>query len=347
MWHKFFSLLLLLTLAGCDRSGPEALLNNYSERVSRVLEVESPPLALSSVPAFPPRRSRILPTESLREGLLDVLQLKQCGMLTLIAERNSSLGKVYTPASRLLYELRFYQQIHQCYTTLQQASAPDPELLLQVSHIVAVKQRNLSLELWNGLYTAAEMEQHFARNAAPLKIGAPPLPAAALATIQVTVQRTLAGKPLNEITLEQLTNSFAALHASDAGASLLQSLKLLTAYLQQVSESIEQRLKDKPMCLQGRPTPQADILHNVFRKYYAGDVQPYMALVQRQGEPWFNLHQIILSAFAEQGQLPAAMHQYQQRLTALWQQYIQARNNHTQSWQKILRQCGLMPSNNS
>jgi hypothetical protein len=29
---------------------------------------------------------------------------------------------------------------------------------------------------------------------------------------------------------------------------------------------------------------------------------------------------------------------------SLWMQYIKARNKHTQAWQTLLKQCGMMPA---
>ncbi len=322
------------------------MLEDYSQRVSRVLEIERPEVVYPAIPAFPPRRLRLVAIPEIREGLLDVLNLRQCGLLSMIAERNSSLGKVYTPASRMLYELQFYQGIRHCAALLRDDPNAEPALVLQVNQILASKQKNLPAELWNGVYTAPEVEQHFALNAKPLAAASNPSPAAAMKTLLFASQRALNREQLPPELLQEVEAAYAQLHRSEAGAQTLQSLRLLTAYLTQTAQTIEQRLAQRPMCFKQQTTPQANILRNVFQKYYAGAVQPYMAEVQRHADSWLSVNQQLWHFFAETGVLSESMQHYRELWfggQGLWPGYEQARNRHTRAWQEILTQCGLMP----
>lgn len=333
---------------GCGQQNDiEDMLDDYSLRVSRVLDIEQPKAMFPAIPAFPPRRARLQPTTEIREGLLDVLKLKHCGLLPMIAERNSSLGKVYTPASRLIYELKFYQGIRSCAQLLQDDPATDRDLIRQVTEILRLKQLNLPPELWNGIYTAAEIEQHFALSAAPLARDNNPSPSAPMQTLLFATQAALNNQQINAELIKQVEAAYAELHQSEAGAQILQSLRLLTAYLNQTANIIELRLAERPLCFQQQPTPQATILRNVFQKYYAAAVQPYMAEVQRHASSWIGTHQQLWQLFENEGVMPENMHNYRALWLGeqgLWRRYEQARNRHTEAWQQILTQCGLMPS---
>ena len=120
---------------------------------------------------------------------------------------------------------------------------------------------------------------------------------------------------------------------------------MMTQTLDRTAQAIETRLKRKPFCFPDHKPPRATTLYNVFQKFYAGKVQPYMAVIQRQGNPWFTLHDELIT------QLPTSkdMQNYQQQVlgldiqTSLWGQWVQARERHTKAWQAILGQCNMMP----
>ena len=70
-----------------------------------------------------------------------------------------------------------------------------------------------------------------------------------------------------------------------------------------------------------------------------------MAVIQRQGNPWFTLHDELMSQLLA----PPAIQNYQQQVvgisvkSSLWGKWVQARQRHTKAWQKILGQCNMMP----
>jgi hypothetical protein len=356
------ALLLCLSalLTACEGSSPEAMLDNYSERVARVLE-ESIDNRLDAVPAIallPPRRQRLLPLTDLRQGLIEVLALRHCNLLGLIARRNSSLGKVMLPSKQLVYEMRLLSQVRDCRAQLAQSvntrtdKDADAQLIQQLDSIYSLKARELPAVLWNAIYASREMESNFS-------IGDPPLPLslnenqsdgseAALLSLQALAElQTLIATPNWQLPtgLDQLEQHYQTLEANRFGSQWLKSVWLLSQTLELTAQALDRREQRRPICPQQRPTPRARILLNVFNKYYAGEVQPYMARVDRSGQRWKTLHQQLLSSLPA----TAAMRDYQWRIFAdtnpdsLWQAYVRARDHHIRSWQTTLRHCNLMP----
>ncbi|MEZ5450364.1 MAG: DUF3080 family protein [Thiolinea sp.] len=347
----FISLGLLL--GGCNQPAAQALLEDYLDSMSRVLETPIDTdlgTALLDLPALPEKRERRLPVTDIREGIIEVWDFQQCGMMHLIAERNSSLGKVMPASQKMAYELRFMAALQVCRDQLQALAQPSTEqqaFLQRLLEIHALKQANLPADIWNGIYASDEITQHFA-------LGQPPLPPdyaghghvqRALERLQVLAGLATADPLQPPDWLPELEDSYYALYSSDFGAQWLTGLRLLTQTLERAAIALEQRLQRQAFCFPGHRPRRAEILGNIFRKYYAGQVQPYMALIQREGREWLAVHEQIMAQLP----VPAAMQAYREQVISqdtpdsLWQSWQQANQRHTRAWQQILRQCGMMP----
>ncbi len=344
-----------MLLGACTGATPEAMLDNYTERVARVLEepIDSNLDSATEVPLFPLRRDRLLPLTDLRQGLIEVLALRHCDLLGLIAQRNSALGKVMPASKQLVYEIRLLHQVRKCRTRLVHSPDADPQLRQQLEEIYTLKARELPAVLWNALYASSEMEVNFSR-------GDPPLPLQgsddnsedgseaalrslqALASLQILISTPDWTLPPQ---LDDLEQHYQALNANRFGSQWLTSLRLLTRSLEQTALALERREQRASICPQQRPTPKARILLNVFRLYYAGEVQPYLSRVDRSGQRWIALHEQLLSSLPATAQMLEYHWQVfaQANPDSLWQRYRRARDHHTQSWQATLRNCNLMP----
>jgi len=347
------ALSLVMLLSACQRSAPQAMLEDYASRMSNVLDTEITPdldQAIVDIPAFPDKRDRVLATKELREGLWDVLDFRQCDMLSLIAERNSSLGKVMLPSQKMRYELRFVNALQDCRQVLAAIENPDDTQLAfqtRLESIYKTKRANLALEVFNGIYSSDEISQHF-----KLGTGHLTLQAATNSQVQQALQQLSELAVISQPDAIVLPNwlsdveaPYEVLHRSEFGASLLTSLSIMTQTLDKTADAIEARLKVKPFCFPGHQPARAKTLNTVFHKYYAGKVQPYMAIIQRDGLPWLTLHDELLQ------QLPSskAMIDYRHKVisvtseSSLWGKWVKARQKHTKAWQTILGQCDMMP----
>mgnify|MGYP005988997007 CR=1 FL=1 len=349
--------LLLVTcctaLLGCSRDTPDYMLNDYVERLSNTLEVDRIPSTPNLLPLFPPRRDRIMEPTEIRQGLVEVLDLQICDLLPLIAERNSSLGKVYTPSKRMVYELKFFHGLRECRKKIQSGNDVTPELQKKIERIYQIKKDNLAQELWNGLYLAKEFEDNFSR-------GEPALAKEPTGSSQASYNALFRLSQLTHMLkqddwalpddIDRLETQYQTLHQNRSGGQIFQSINLLTHYLTEAATLINARLDRKDMCPLRQATPQARILKNVFQKYYAQRVQPYLAYAHQQALQWTSLNNLLLDEFKQLGiVIPKSMENYQQTMLSqtakdgLWLRYIHARDKHTSAWQRILKQCDLMP----
>lgn len=346
-----------LLLSGCGDSGPENLLADYRDRIANVLEVEPPEMHPLSIPALPPRRERIQSVKDLRSGILDTLQFKTCDLLPLIVERNGSLGKVMQPSQLMSYEIRFFNRLQPCYQKALRGELTDidEQFMSLLRETYEIKSGNLPQVIWNGIFTSEEMEKQFSQAEGPLPIEGNPGFQASLAALQyflsLTQQSSNIGLKKTFMPppgFDHQEDFYFSLYASHYGSQLQASLGLLAAQLNQVAAMINQKLDQRPLCFNKKSNSKADILLNVFNRYYAARVQPYMAMVQQQGRQWFGLMNQLLTFNAERRS--KAMQNYSQHVyqpngsSSPWHQYQQAIKTHTLAWQRVLGQCGLMPS---
>lgn len=354
---KFFCLLLIsLLLQGCERSTPEDILENYQYRISNVLEIEQRDnYQIPIRPLFPLRRQLKMPTVEIREGLFDLLKLKECGLLPLIAERNSSLGKVYLPSQKMSYELRFIHTLKTCSEKLSTATEENRKHQQLVNEILQIKQRNLPAELWNGIFTSKEIEVNFSRDKEPLPLQNDAEVMASISAIKklTAIVRTPLVKedwPLPP-ELSQIESFNEVLFINQSGSKILSSIQLMTIHLDQASDTLEQGMQKQKLCTNNNVSNKAKIMKNIFYKYYIGEVQPYLASVHKSGDGWLQATNHLINSFKEYELiLPKELETYQRMIlsktdeTSVWGRYIKARNKHTQAWQKLLKQCGMMPS---
>jgi hypothetical protein len=340
----------LLLLSACSNEPPEKeLLQSYISRIANVLdETSKNPDFTSQVPPLPPQKLRYQATIEAREGMIDVLDLRHCDLLALIAQRNSSLGIVAKPSQRLIYEIQFYQKLKICLPLLKDNPKINNELRGRIKSLYTLKTQNLPKVIWNALYTGQEIEASLALNLPPISLHETNYNQAlnALGKL-ISVSRILnTSTAPKELLLNDIEESYAAIYHNPIGTPLLKSLLLLESALNEASDIINSRLERRPLCFPGMTNPKANILKKIFTEYYAGQIQPYMSKVHRMGEQWFSLHEKALKLLP----MPEKMKPYATQVflrnsqNSIWQRYTTARNKHTLAWQTILKQCKLMPT---
>ncbi|GAA0683903.1 hypothetical protein GCM10009104_06420 [Marinobacterium maritimum] len=349
------SILLILTflLSGCSAAPPEERLHDYAYRVGNAIEYKYQLKFDRTAPAFPPKRQRSLQVDEIREGLIDVLDLRRCGLLELIGERNSSLGKLAPPSQRLIYETRFLPRLRQCIIELEQSGQADADtqtLLSRLHQIEQIKRRNYARVISNAIFNSDEISRHFALQAQPLDNTAPELVnrlIPALTHFEHLAQLAQQSQWPAPEWIMQLEQDYEALYRSDFGADWLRSLLLLTQTLEQTAEAIEARLARRPICFNRKPTPQANIIRNVFQRYYAGQLQPWMSAIDRSGQTWRRQWISLIELLPTSDKIEAYITQvFGEQRGSLWLDYIEARSRHTHAWQQLLSQCGMMPGDN-
>ncbi|MFO7703804.1 MAG: DUF3080 family protein [Halopseudomonas sp.] len=341
------SLVFCLLLSGCERT-PQASqqMDNYLERVGRVLDAPWTRFDSQSLSQyrFSERRQRMLPVAEQRIGMLELLvESRRCQSLQQnVSQRNSSLGKVMPWSHRLAADGELIQALANCIEVISEN--PDRKALLaDLQAIASIKREELPAVFWNALNAGSEFEYYLRFADSPLPVSSSAL--SDQSAIDALQQLSAIGQALPgqlPPPRAELEEHFQALQRSQRGSELIHSLARLTHMLEQATTMLGSERAQK-LCPLGQPTPRSQILLNVFVTFYAGEIQPYLAQVQRLGQPW----QQSLSQLAQVQAIPKDTKDYLQALVgpedSLWARYQQQLAAHSTAWQDVLGQCQSSP----
>lgn len=334
---------LLVALSACRGGSPEALLEDYAQRIARITGQPYQALPLPPGTPYPRHRERRRDVPEVRARLWDLGDFRRCDLSQLIAERNSIMGRYWPASQRLDYELRFAHRLGRCQRWLQQNAEDEDarEWRAEVDSVLAAKGDTLAAVWWAVTYDGPEFERHFSVSASLLqRTDSPPL--AALHQL-AALGKHLATPPdgLDRAALEAALHALRDRYGGAWQRSALALSATLGATARQLAAADRQRL-----CPQGRPTPEARIVETVFYRIYAERLQPYLAQIHQDGDAWLAAHAALL---ATTGTLPVALRDYRARVLgrgpgSVWAELAAARQGHTEAWQSLLGDCGLMPS---
>lgn len=342
---KHITLVMLFSLiVGCEPfAEPQSAMDEYIERLARVLKIELTYSPLAESVRYPSRRQRVLAALKLEINLLDFLALHGCELQVVVAERNAILGRVMQPLIRLGYEIRFIEAAKKCYQT-----TTDEKLRLTLETAIAAKTKALPHHIWNATFGSDEMAQLLSPSAGYYPITGSTELVMQLANDLQQLNNWL--QHVNTTDLSELSSLSGIQQRWQYGhraGQLVNSAQLVTVRLNQGSALIAQRIEHTPICPQGRPTPAAKRMQSLFFKIYIAEIQPYLSAIDRSGTLVFS--QLDTLALQQKSSMPVAFVPFYQRALAqqgpetIWQQFSDAVTLHTERWQDLLQQCGMRP----
>ncbi len=334
------ALLWPLLLTGCSPAA-ESIFEDYHSRLDRLLQLPAQTAhAVAALPALPAIREVQQQLPDLRLDLLDLVAIRQCGLQQLVANRNSSLGKVMTAANQLGYELELLQQLSPCLHHPELSS----KLQQQLQQMYQQKQQALPLVLSNLLLTDATLRQQLQGSQRSLSSGAARVSSdtlQALQQLQLLQQqvRLFQQQPQDNPNLstswrsEQINQTLTLLYQGQLLADLQYSVRYSNTQLKALNQQLA-AVDLKQWCSQARVNGQAEILHTVFRQIYLGRVQPYLAELD-------GLNHSLLPALAALYQHSPFQPVIAARSSQPAAELRQHLTTHVGWWQQLQQQCQL------
>ncbi len=337
-WRPEFPLAAVaVLLAACSADPPRALLADYLYRLGNSLQQLPPEPVEQAALLLPAQRELRIRFPRQTIGLLELFDLQDCRLHTLVAHRNSSLGKVAPASQQLVYELRFLELAHEC---IEQLAATEPELTDYLQQVLASKREQLPQRIFAATLGAPEWRQFWRR---PHRLGDYPAQTSSrvLESIDYLSNRVEAWlQGAWQVDGQQLELHLQRLARGDGG-QLLAAWRLLAQQLGVGTAMARQRAAGQPLCHAGIANRQGQILATVMQNYFAARVQPWAArLNQRRYQLWpavQRLEQLLADAAPVPYSQWAAARDRQLRADAA------AVKTHVEALQPLLRQCGLLP----
>lgn len=327
-WVSLCLLLFVAAMQNACTPYPESLLSDYQARLQRVLPQAqlTGQLSKAALPAMPDvhRLSLSIPTATI--DLTDMLALDVCDLETLIAERNSSLGKVQTDAGVLQYELRLLDKLGLCLTTPARSQQLDAELIAKLQQIYQQKQQQLPAVFANLLSRDQTLRQQLGGS----QRGVSPDQGGHAETLQALQQLNR----LRQLILQRdyqaagkvdIHQALGTLHQTQLVADLQHSLRLSQQFFLQLNADLAKR-SNTELCQADR-----NIRDNLLMQIFIARVQSELARLDGMAN---ELSAALLQLYQQHPLQPTV----QQRLLAPQQALQQQLRQHVAFWQRW-RQC--------
>ncbi|GHE22990.1 DUF3080 family protein [Halomonas urumqiensis] len=341
-WQRLVALLLAsMALGGCGNGSDDSdqLLIDYQGELARHLDLEPPmPQAPGNIGAFPPRRERLLDVPDTREGMLDIYALRECHITTMVAERNSALGRVAPPSQRWLYELELWQRLDACLNSNVPDSLAESDRQ-RLERLTAVKTEQLPRVSWNAMLESEEFEKSFSRASSVLpqdQLAPPEAQLEALAFLHALVRHQF--EPQRQPDTDRLEEHLQALRERPYSGELLRTLLLAEQRLREASNLLSETLARHDSC-QGLE----DFSASPEDSPVGADLATWLEQLDKAGTRWLGSLDRLLAAHPEQAE---PVHDYARRwlsldaADAVLPAFRDAREAHLDLRQTLAKRCG-------
>ncbi|MFC3031416.1 DUF3080 family protein [Pseudoalteromonas fenneropenaei] len=319
-------------LQGCDHS-PASLYLDYQKRLANVSNgTFTPPSALTPLPLA----TKSKPEPQVTIGLLELSAINHCPLSTLIAEHNSQLGKVAAPSELFKYQLRFILQAPNCIASLQGKQQPLADKLEQA---LEAKKQHL-LDYFNYmLYQEVEFRALFslANQGFSRELAGKEAAIEALAFFNRVKSKIIADSIDND-DVNELTSQLAKLHRNTYVKTLLTEAQRQREFNLVTTATLATLPIESRLCVKQRPSDTAQFMHNVFQKFYIGQLQPLQADISGELQALLPLlYELYVQDAALSNQLNV-----ESKLSLLTQLKMSAKS-HVEWWQSFYQRCAIKP----
>ena len=325
---RFALVLLCLVVVGCEQQAI-ADLKEYQKRLANVLDVEfvwSTPDTTLSYPAIHQLKADV-PEANI--NLRDFYALQQCPVGTLIAERNTALGKIQLPSTRYHYEVQLLQGLEQCLTLIEEQN-----LKSQLTNWLSQKHAALPLVWANLIQTSSETRQAFSSNQGFLESDA----SSELGEFTRALHYLIFLPSNAKVDLLELEDKLNSLRQIEYIARLWKTQILLSVELTNATALLAQHSADIH-CATSAEKQQVGYLRNVFQKFFIERIQPLAGMVDKSNYALKPIFDELLASTAIHNLFKQMIKQNLQHFS----QYKTALRNHVVLWQDLLKRCDMSP----
>ena len=361
----------MFALLGCfGGSTVKQSIDDYAARLSRVLDTPLPDSFNDKITTPLPKLADSATLKHAIEGvninLREFYALQDCELGTVVAERNTSLGKSQLPSQRLVYESKLLNVLKSCEAALTKENESNQRNAALAATIASWREQKTQdySKTWANLVQGSQ-ELRLALNT-PERLFSVENNKDALSSVNALYYiNNLSNKELllsdvyssntassdteteatNENNSEKIIESseleqqLKIIRSARLPATLWHTQQTLTQNLSLLTNMLETEL-DAVSCPEGRASDKAKILRNVFYLFFIEEIQPVGSLV--------NQYHYKLAPLWEDWLAQPSLHEefkryIRQQSQDGFNQYSSAMKAHVNLWQGFLGRCNLSP----
>ncbi|PHR64134.1 MAG: hypothetical protein COA51_08645 [Idiomarina sp.] len=334
------AVILLLAATACSPA-PSGLmqLHDYQQRVANTLSREAIPYQPQTPQQIPAARELRVTIPRLQLSLLDSMRLDTCRAGSLIAERNSSLGRLTSGVMRYYHDRELLDALYDC---AEQLETSEPELAQRVRQLAQAKQATMPQLRMQAIVSDDSLRNVLrkADRALPEVEGAQLAPLFQAFNIILNTLNNDAELPAEN----QLEQALEALAKSAYLSQLWRALFDNQQYLQQLNPLVI-NISAEAGCLSKGVPERARVLRQVFIARFSDPVQQHISALVRQAQ---QLEAYLDALYAEPELLQTQptlvkWNNYLRHIAALDDQLVAETRNHVEFWQQLFTDCEFTP----
>lgn len=322
---------LLLTACGQSAGG---LYDDYLSRLGNVLDV---PVAERHTPApqgAPRSRDLQLEIPDVRVTPLAYWNLRHCELFRLISDRNSILGRVAPPNTVWRYEARVLAAIEDCKAHPDTRDSQQEQLDAWAED----KWEAWPKATWNGTIASPEVRQIWSASQSAWTPGQVPSQSEQYADLQTLTGWAQQWPDADMPDDSTFSGVYQRLNRHSTGGQWRRSVQVSHGGLDAANEMLRTAKEAGRLCPAGVATRSAEHARNVLTQFFIGEVQPYLAQLNREGERLLGVFSDLTEATGEE---VAEWQAFMARIEAELDGLQQVTRDHADYWQALLAQCDL------
>lgn len=331
MRYSLYMLLVMIVVMGCDSSHTlQKHLQEYQDRMARVLDVESPDRLTISLPPYPAIRdlNQNIPVTSIK--LFEFYHLKHCELYSLVGERNTSLGNLQLPSVRYIYERNLIHELHQCLLDTN-----DSKLREKLQRWKQTKEKQLPMVWADLIQLSSELKQGLSSNYGLVQGNAQD----GLIQTKNTLHFLMQINQNTQADSAELEQQLKNLKNNPLPAKLWLSQLTLTEYLNRSTLWLRQH-SDYLQCSDTRSKQKIEYLTNVFNQFFIDKIQP---IASQMNHYQYQLGPIFEIMAAHPDLSPSFKNYIKQFNQQGFEHYQAAMQQHIEFWQKLFKRCNIKP----
>lgn len=329
--HLRISLLLIISwlLVACGSPQVVTDLTDYRSRISRILDVPFDDISPNISLQFPDGIQLRLDIPKTSINLRDFYALADCQVSTLIAERNTALGKVQLPSTRFVYELSLVEGLQTCLTT-----AKDEKQQRQLNNWLELKRKNRSLVWADLIQNSDEIQTTLSDNQTLFSHNDPALNVKYEQAFEFLLQLDTQ----SQVDANLLENSLNTLRLNPLLAEVWRTQRLISKHLEETTQMLH-AASSELQCNSAQSRQKAKYLSNVFKLFFVERLQP---LASDLNQITYSLTPY-LQVLQDHPALSPAFKQYLYLHNREFEDYQKTIKQHVMVWQRLFKRCGISP----